>query len=351
MLGKIIVVFVLFFSLVPSGVSAQSQDEVLEGLITNVQDFQDSQIVSIEITSGSQKGYVVKVENNLSLMSSGVRYKLNDRVVVTRTQDLGGQDIYYITDFVRRSGIYQLFIVFASLAVFVGGVWGAASLVGMFFSFLVLFKFVLPQILSGHDAIAVAVLGSAFIIPVTFSLSHGIKVKTAIAGIGTILTLAAIGILASYFVELTHLTGFAAEEANYLQFDLQGALNMKGLLLAGIIIASLGVLDDITISQSSIVQELKRANAKLNAHDLFKRGMNVGRDHIASLINTLVLVYAGASLPLLLLFTSTPRPFSEVINYEIIADEIVRTLVGSIGLILAVPITTAIAAYYYGKYK
>ena len=146
------------------------------------------------------------------------------------------------------------------------------------------------------------------------------------------------------FVESAQLTGFASEEAGFLQTIKQGSVNIKGLLLAGIIIGVLGVLDDITISQSAIVFQLKETNEKLGFFELYKRAMNVGQDHISSMVNTLVLVYTGAALPLLLLFIDNPHPFSEIVNYEIIADEVVRTLVGSIGLILAVPITTVIAS-------
>lgn len=152
------------------------------------------------------------------------------------------------------------------------------------------------------------------------------------------------GILAAVFIEAAKLTGFASEEAGFLQVVGEGTINIKGLLLAGIIIGVLGVLDDITISQSAIVFQLKEANRNFNSKDLYKRAMNIGKDHISSMVNTLVLVYTGASLPLLLLFVNNPYPFSQVINYEIIADEIVRTLVGSIGLVLAVPITTLIAS-------
>jgi uncharacterized membrane protein len=155
--------------------------------------------------------------------------------------------------------------------------------------------------------------------------------------------------LATLFVNLSQLTGFTSEEAGFLQAYKPGLINMKGLLLSGIIIGVLGVLDDITISQSAIVEQLKKANQKLKPIELYQKAMSVGRDHIASMINTLILVYTGAALPLLLLFIDNPHPFSQVINYEIIADEVVRTLVGSIGLILAVPITTLLAVWFVSK--
>ena len=157
--------------------------------------------------------------------------------------------------------------------------------------------------------------------------------------------------MAGIFVNTAKLTGFASEEAGFLQVARQGEINIKGLLLAGIIIGVLGVLDDITVSQSAIVFQLKDANPKIKFEELYKRAMNVGQDHISSMVNTLILVYTGAALPLLLLFINNPHPFLEIINYEIIADEVVRTLIGSIGLISAVPITTFIAVLVLEKRK
>lgn len=163
--------------------------------------------------------------------------------------------------------------------------------------------------------------------------------------IGTILGLIITGFLASLFTNTTHLTGFNSEEAGFLR-ALHGDLNIKGIFLAGIIIGVIGILDDIAVSQSAIVFQLKHANNKLNIQELFTRGMNVGKDHIASIVNTLVLVYTGASLPLLLLFINSPQSLNQIISMEMVSSEIVRTLVGSIGLILTVPITTLIAAFF-----
>ncbi|MFZ5364173.1 MAG: YibE/F family protein [Patescibacteria group bacterium] len=156
------------------------------------------------------------------------------------------------------------------------------------------------------------------------------------------------------FTNLTKLSGFAEEETVYLVGLMGGDINLQGLLLAGFIIGALGVLDDITVSQVSTVQEINAANPNLSRSEIYKKAMRVGVDHIASMVNTLFLAYAGAALPLLLLFSFKQEPFltfGQVINHEIIATEIVRTLVGSIGLALAVPITTFLAAYFYKKNK
>jgi len=314
--------------------------------IDNLQLYQKLELL---VTKGSLKDKKIVVENGNLPIANLQKYEVGNKVVVTKGKDFKGNDTFYITDYVRRQALFWLFVIFVIVAVAIGRWQGMTSLVGMGISFLVIFKLILPKILSGSDPVQIAILGSLVIIPATFLLSHGVNKKTGIAIIGTLISLIITGILANAFVEASKLTGFASEEAGFLQAYKPGFINIKGLLLAGIIIGVLGVLDDITISQSAIVQQLKAANPKLKADELYKKAMVVGKDHIASMVNTLVLVYTGAALPLLLLFIDNPHPFSEVVNYEIIADEVVRTLVGSIGLILAVPITTFIAVIMAGE--
>lgn len=275
---------------------------------------------------------------------STLEYKIGDKVSVSISKDPQGKDAYFVTDYVRRDALYWLFAVFAALVLIIGGLRGVFSLIGMGISFLIIFLFVLPQILAGRDPITIAIISSMAIIPITFYLSHGFNKKTSIAVIGTIIALVITGVLANFFVTFAHLTGFASEDATFLEAARQGTIQMKGLLLAGIIIGALGVLDDITVSQSAIVFQLKKTSPHLKIKDLYSKAMDIGRDHIASMVNTLILVYTGAALPLLLLFINSPRPFGEIINFELIAEEIVRTLVVSIGLILAVPIVTLIAS-------
>ena len=338
---------------------ANAKEETYEGVVTKIISEQSvvienqeylSQTLELKILNKDQQGKYVQIETQANLANTP-KYSLGDKLVVVYNLDESGIENFYIQDYVRRNELFLLFSLFVFLVLLIGRFWGLSSLLGMAFSFLVIFNFILPQIIKGSDPVMVAILGACAIIPATFYLSHGINTKTVIAIIGTLITLIITGFLADFFVNLTKLTGFAAEESGFLQFELQGKINMQGLLLAGIIISSLGILDDITISQASIVKELRDANKKLKFKELFSRAMNVGRDHIASLVNTLVLVYAGASLPLLLLFINNPKPFSEVINYEIVADEIVRTLIGSTSLILAVPITTFLAAVHFTNKK
>lgn len=279
------------------------------------------------------------------------KYKVNDMLIISANKGQDGKINYYILDYVRRDILFFLFLIFIFFTLIIARLRGLASLFGMGISFLVIFFIIIPNILKGSDPVATTVFGSLIIIPSSFFLSHGFNKKTTVAIGGTIIALIITGILSVIFVEAAHLTGFTSEEAVFLQVIKQGSINIKGLLLAGIIIGVLGVLDDITISQSSIVFQLKEVNQKMNRDELYKRAMNIGQDHISSMINTLILVYTGAALPLLLLFVNNPHPISEIVNYEIIADEIVRTLVGSIGLIMSVPITTLIATLIVSKKK
>jgi uncharacterized membrane protein len=244
-----------------------------------------------------------------------------------------------------------LTFIFIAVVLAVGKLWGALSLAGLFISFLVIFKLILPLIIKGVNPVLVAILGSLIIIPSTFYISHGFNKKTHVGVISTFISLIITGLLAVYFVDATHLTGFASEEAGFLQVERQGMIDIRGLLLAGIIIGTLGILDDVTIGQASTVRQLKKANPKMGWLDLFKKGMKVGRDHVSSMVNTLVLVYSGSSLPLLLLFFDSQKTFIDVLEFELIAEEIVRMLVGSIGLVLAAPMATILAAYLFSKDK
>ncbi|OIP82770.1 hypothetical protein AUK04_04185 [Candidatus Roizmanbacteria bacterium CG2_30_33_16] len=336
------------------------KEETLEAIVTKVieekqievmQKKQLFQKLELEVTKGTLIDKKIIVENGNMSLANQQKYQIDDKVMVSMSKGMDGKINYYISDYMRRDSLIVLFFIFIAVTILIAKWRGLMSLVGMGISFLVIFSFILPKISSGSNPVEIAILGSLIIIPVSFFLSHGFNKKTFVAIAGTLVALIITGILSNIFVEAAHLTGFASEEAGFLQVVKQGAINMKGLLLAGIIIGVLGVLDDITISQSTIVFQLKEANNRLDIDELFKRAMNVGQDHISSMVNTLILVYTGAALPLLLLFINNPHPFTEIVNTEIIADEIVRTLVGSIGLVLSVPITTFIATLVANRKK
>jgi uncharacterized membrane protein len=356
-ISSILFLLILAIKVDTPSFAQQNTGETLEAVVMEVveqntvsnqfsPELQTYQKLKLNVTAGSLKGKNIVVENGNINIANNQIYDKGDRVIVNYSKAATGQPNFYITGYIRRMPLTVLFLIFVLFVVLIGKIRGISSLLAMIASFAVIFVFILPRINNGQNPVVTAITGSALIIPLTFYLSHGLSRKTTIAILGTFIALIITSILATFFVDAAKLTGFASEEAAFLQFSSGQLINMKGLLLAGIIIGSLGVLDDITISQSSIVYELKNTNPNLSQKQLYQKAMNIGQDHISSMVNTLILVYTGAALPLLLLFINNPHPFTEIINYEIIADEVVRTLVGSIGLILAVPITTALASVY-----
>lgn len=304
------------------------------------------QVAGVKLGSGAGPEARRVVDVEIGEGADSPVLEAGDKIVVGRVGSGEGEDAggWYFSDYQRRGPLTAL-AVFFILAVVVFARWrGLFALWGLAISFAVLVRFILPAILIGKNPVAVAVVGSAAIMFVTLYLAHGFNARTTTAVLGTVGALFITGLLAWIFVAGTHLTGMASEESGLLAASLSG-VSLQGLLLGGIVIGSLGVLDDVTVTQASAVWELHRANPAYGFSRLYAAGLRIGRDHIASTVNTLVMAYAGASLPLLVLFTLSSRQLGDVLTSEIVAQEIVRTLVGSIGLVSAVPITTALAAF------
>ena len=299
------------------------------------------QFVRVRLREGPNKGDVVKLEagGNENLPSIDV----GDTIVVGSSTDGSGRS-YYFSDYDRESPILMLVALFVVAALAFGRMGGLRALGALAASLVALVWFVIPAVLHGRSPIAVALVGSALIMLVVLYLTGGFNTRTTVAVLGTMASLALIAALAWGFVQATKLTGLADEDAAFLSAA-ASSINLQGLLLGGIIIGSLGVLDDMTVTQVAAVWELRRANADFDTPALYRAAERVGRQHIASTINTLVLAYAGASLPLLIYFTQSNLQLRQILTSEVIAVEIVRTLVGSIGLIASVPITTALAAF------
>jgi uncharacterized membrane protein len=308
---------------------------------------QNCQFVTVRLESGPDEGDDVR----LLLSAGGLDPDLDpgDQIRVNRTPEarpegggLGGAG-YSFNDFERRGPLLLLAALFAVIVLVFARLRGALSLAGLAFSLAIILLFVVPAILDDKPPLAVAVVGSLAVALVTIPLAHGGGPKSLSAMLGTSVSLVLTAGLAVLFTELTHLTGLSSEEAMFLQLG-QADLSLEGLLLAGMVIGALGVLDDVTISQASTVLALRHANPSLGFRELFARALQVGRDHVSATVNTLVLAYIGAALPVVLLFSATDLGIVDAVNFEIVAKEIVATLVGSIGLIAAVPITTALAA-------
>ncbi|MGQ0521306.1 MAG: YibE/F family protein [Actinomycetota bacterium] len=301
--------------------------------------------VTVVPSEGQDEGTAVELE--LAEGPGTPKVVEGDKVVLGFTPDAPPGNQYYLSDFQRRSPMLVLAALFVFSVVVLGRMRGVRALVGLSITLFTLVAFLIPAVLEGRNAVAVAVVAASAILLINLYLTHGMTLATTTAVVGTLASLGLIGLLAVVFVAVTHLTGIGTEEASFLQAA-STRVNLEGLLLGGIIIGSLGVLDDVTVTQSSAVWELHLANPGMPPAGLYRAALRIGRDHVASTVNTLVLAYAGASLPLLILLVEANRRVSDVLTGEVVASEVVRTLVGSVGLVASVPITTALAAVAVG---
>ena len=298
--------------------------------------------VVVRVLDGPDTGRTVRVDLPRDAVASGVH--LGTNLVLTRSPGANGSGtIYQFQDFGRNTPLLAFAVIFA-LAVAAVARWrGMAALLSLGFAFVVLLTFVIPAVLHGESPTWVSLVGSAAIMFVVLYLAHGFSARTTTALIGTLFGLVLVGGLGAVAVSVAHLTGFGNDETESL-LQIDPTLNFSGLVIAGVVVAGLGVLNDVTVTQASAVWEMSEAAPMLGWRALFVRGMAVGRDHIASTVYTIVFAYAGAALPLLLLFEIADRPFGTVITGSAVGEELIRILVGGIALVLAVPVTTGVAA-------
>lgn len=276
-------------------------------------------------------------------------YKKGDRVIVGHQLDSDGNDVFYIADYVRRWPLYLLAFIFALIITIVAKAKGLRSIFALAISFFIILKATIPLILNGWNPLSVGAATCILIFLIIVYITDGWNSKSHIAVLSLALCLAVVAVLSFIFTNLTRLTGMAGEETMFLIGIGKQAIDFRGLFLAGVLIGALGVLDDMVIGQIEAVNQIKNANPKMPTAQVYKAAMKIGNAHIGAMVNTLFLAYAGASLPLLILFSINEPPFltfSQVINNELIASEIVRTLVGSIGLALAMPLATISAAKF-----
>lgn len=296
--------------------------------------------ITLVVDGGDREGEELVVDTALDGFPP---LSVDDRVEVTTSPDGAGGEFVSIVDIVRGPSLLLVVAVFVVAVLLVGRWQGLRSLVGLALSLVIVVRFIVPAIIAGSPPFLVALVGSSAVLLVSMYLAHGLRLMTSVAVVGTMLALSLTVLLGLLFVDLTALTGFASEDALVARLAL-GELDLRGLVLAGLVIAALGVLDDVTVTQASTVFALRRAMPEASAGALAREAMVVGRDHIASTVNTLVLAYAGASLALLVAFSTGGLPVADVLTSEVVAEEIVKTLVGSLAIIAAVPLTTVLAA-------
>jgi uncharacterized membrane protein len=314
--------------------------------------FQD---LNVQILDGSDKGKTISLEyGGMFTITEGQKVQEGDTVILTKIQGPDRKSTYQIIDKYRLMPILFLIVGFFAIVLVIAGRKGAGAIIGMLISLGIITWFIIPQILAGHDPLLISIIGGMVIFVITIYLAHGFSHQTHIALLATCISLFLTAVLSILFVNIAKLSGMGSEDIYSLAQTYHNTVNFKGLLLGGIIIGALGVLDDVTTTQATTIAEFAATDEKSTFQSLLKKGMVVGREHIASVVNTLILAYAGASIGIFILIIlgvqNKVQPLWVILNSEAITEEIVRALAGSIGLILAVPITTVLAAFF-AKYS
>lgn len=342
---KLFILLLLFLPLSSLAQEAPQEEEIFKAKVIEViQEQDEQQNLKLQGLEGSFEDQEIIFEGigNLQVAASQ-NYEVGDKVIVSYSGD------FYVLDYDRSSSLWWLIIIFV-LSVLAVGKWkGLRSLLALVVSFFVILKFVIPQILAGHNPVLISVIAGLIILLIAIYLTHGFNKKSHITVWSLSISLLLIAVLSFIFTKAAQLTGYLGEETLYLLDMGEKTLSLQGLLLAGILIGTLGILDDVIVSQVSAVEQIKKANSSLSNLEVYKRSFKVGIDHITSMINTLFFAYAGVSLPLLILFTQSDTiglGLGQAMNNEIIATEIVRTLLGSIGIVLSIPIANYLASYF-----
>jgi len=315
------------------------EDRVVPGTDTAV----SVQTVASDILSGDRAGEALVFENELTPLEVG------DRAFITHTTTINGDEFYLFKDFVRAGPLWWLFVMFAVLLLFFARWQGARALLSLGLSVVAIFTLLIPALLAGYNPAWVSLGVAGIILALILFITHGFKPVTYVAFFGTFSAVLLTCVVAYVWVEALRFSGLADETAIYLNFSTNGSLDFAGLLLGSIIIGILGVLDDVSITQAAVVAELKAANQAMSRTELYKRAVRVGQSHVGSLVNTLAFAYVGVSLPLVLLFAHANADLFLSLNQEVIAAELTRILVGSIGLLLAVPLTTLVATWWFDR--
>jgi uncharacterized membrane protein len=299
------------------------------------------------------KGEIILNHGEGMILTDDQLVSPGETVIVSEVEGPDGTKLLNIADKYRLNKVWPLIAIFFLLVIFLARWKGVGSIAGMIISLGVILFYIVPQIVAGANPLTVTIAGSIAIMISTIYLAHGFSAKTTIAVVSTFITLITIAFISSFVVKLAHLTGLGSEDAASLRFGLTSHIDFRGLLLGGIIIGSLGVLDDITTGLSATIFEIKKANNRLKPSQLFASGLEVGKEHVTSLVNTLILAYAGTALPVFMIISLNINkyPIWLILNDELIMEELVRTLAGSIGIIAAVPLTAFLAVAYLTKPK
>lgn len=299
-----------------------------------------TQTLQVQVLSGANTDKILTFKNDYIQLSQGDIFYIRHQ-----TNHIDNSEYWSVSDPYRLDTLLYLAIFFVALIFIFGGIQGVRGLASLVGSFILIFYVLIPGIYSGYNAVLVSIGVASLIIIVGSYITHGFNRTTSAAVLGMIFTVFITGLIAYYIVFSAKLSGYSSDENMFLDMNTRGKIDMVGLLFGAIMIGLLGVLYDIAIGQAIAIEELFRAGKHLTRKEVYLRAIRIGREHIGALVNTLAIAYVGASLPLLLLMQSSTAGLLFIINNEIFATEIIRILIGSIGLILAVPITNLLATY------
>ncbi len=328
-------------------VRAEVTQIIEEGEIDMGGRMQAYQIARVNILEGEYAGIIMEIDyGKRQVRSDDYQLKPGTDILVSISKTPDNVVNAYFVDYVRVVPIFWLAVIFAIAIILISRWKGVRAILSMAFSLYIIIGYIIPHILIGEDPLRVSIIGSIILLGVTLYLTYGWSLKTHAAVLSMVIVLLITGALSAVFVVITKLNGSGDENVMFLMQLMETPINLRGLLLGGMIIGALGVLDDLVTTQASAVFELHHANPSFGFRDLYDSAMRIGQDHVAATVNTLVLAYAGASLPMLLMFSLARGDYGYLINFAFIAEEVVRTLVGSLGLIAAVPLTTVIAIFF-----
>ena len=311
------------------------------------------QTLRVRIIDGTEKGKYTIIENGKDAQITKEQLVDKNQDIIVSKTSYRGKSVYAIYDYYRLNQLLLTIIIFFIAVVIIAGIKGIGSILGMVVSLGIIIGYILPGIVKGQDPLTVTLIGSVAILTSTTYLAHGISKKTTIALVSTLISLFLTAAFAIIAINFNKITGLGNEDAFSLQIGPTSVINIKGLFLSGIIIATLGALNDITTTQAATILELKLADPRLKFLSLFEKGINVGKEHIASLVNTLILAYVGSAFAVFIFFLLNPAhlPYWVILNNEVVSDELIKIIAGSMGLLLSVPIVTVIASYIFSKIK
>lgn len=360
-------IFLVFLSIialaVPAGALAQesdsSQEHFYRGRVLSIQETEEQQHeyftvieqeVVVRLTSGPYKGKMITIINTFFAGDPVYDFFLTEgqEVIVVTIGEEGSFEQAYVQDLARDRGVYYLVGIFMLVLLLVGRMKGLKTIITLAVTILLIFKFLLPLLLEGYSPILLAIATASVAITFTLFVIGGINRKAVVAILGTITGVIVAGLMAYWAGSIANLTGFGTHEAQMLYF-MDHTIDFRGLLFAGIIIGSLGAITDIGMSVSSSAAEIKQARPDIHFSELTVAALNVGRDVMGTMANTLILAYVGAATPMLLLVMGYQIDWLKVINMDMIATEFVRGSAGSIGLVVAVPVTAVLAGYFMAK--